>query len=566
MWVLVLRGSAGTDLPSRHQAETEQQQAASDHRSGHRVGTRVGQSRGLDRRRLADDGLLGRHRLVRGDRSRRLGGLLRLLRGRGRRHRALLVGVRVLPQGRAVEQRVRVVLHRRRNDHILAARDEQHRDRTLTLVGDVVGRVRALGNRVQLDANHVALVIRRRSRLRQRARNRVAVIRDAAAVRERHADRRELGHGRRQAVGRNGDALLNATLLAQLHHLTATVLDELDRDDTGLVRRNGDRLLDADDVRDGEHGVLRGLTVDQLHRVGEGGDDLTAAEDVVVLRVAFELGRRDVALALRVQRLRGQHRIDGVLDRLRRLAVLEQVTLVRGSGARVGARLDLSLVVPRRVRDVELDRAVRVAARRRLHLSRSRGVLGGGWRARALLVRPGVGAVRLHELHRPAVDALLVQRGAVVEGDDTRLDLVDRERNRGLLIAEDLPPQAETVLAVVAGPAGDVLVDVHVDLPTGRIDRDVDVVAVGQRTVVVRRDGLAVDLLLRRLLTSSVVPAGGVRRRGGSTEAHEDDSCSERSHHLQSGGPHRTCIGSPFFSTEHDVLSHDRGLVGSIQL
>ena len=114
-----------------------------------------------------------------------------------------------------------------------------------------------------------------------------------------------------------------------------------------------------------------------------------------------------------------------------------------------------------------------------------------------LVVTGRVGLVRLHERDRPRVLAKLVQRGGVRERDDAGLDLIECQRNRCLFDAEDLPTKPELGLAVVAGAAIDVLVDSHVDLST-RLDGDVDVIAVGERTMVVGADDVTLDVLRGR--------------------------------------------------------------------
>lgn len=137
---------------------------------------------------------------------------------------------------------------------------------------------------------------------------------------------------------------------------------------------------------------------------------------------------------------------------------------------RTGVRAGLRVVSvgPCRVEDGERDGARAGARCLLVDRDRSRGILGRGRRrGAALLVRPGVGAVRLHERHLPAVDALGLERCAVVERDHARLDLLQSERDRRLFGAEDLPAQAEVVLAVVAGATGDVLVDIMLTCPPG---------------------------------------------------------------------------------------------------
>jgi hypothetical protein len=119
-----------------------------------------------------------------------------------------------------------------------------------------------------------------------------------------------------------------------------------------------------------------------------------------------------------------------------------------------------------------------------------------------------------------------MQIRSVVERDDTGQDLVEAERDRRLLLTEDRDAQAEVVLAVVAGPSDDVLIDVGIDLrcgTVGTLDRHVDVITVLERPMVIGADSGAIDALRR------VFGAGSTKRCTCSRQAEGDDHrCDDR--------------------------------------
>jgi len=248
---------------------------------------------------------------------------------------------------------------------------------------------------------------------------------------------------------------------------------------TELVPRLGS-CLDGDRAYSGDTSVGDGVG----DLLGVLGDGERVVLDVTLVHCRSGSKRRDDDRARYVRELEGPRRdgilveletcLGGCLDRDRSDALDPRV--VDGVGHLVG--------VLRNVQRIVVDTT---------HIRGRDGCGRGNGDGRvAVEVGPRVGLVRLNERNGP--DRLrLLQLRPVREGDDAGLDLVERQRNRCLFDAEDLPPQPEVVLAVVAGTAGDVLVDVHVHLATRRGNRGVDVVAVGQRTVVVARDDVAVD-------------------------------------------------------------------------
>ncbi len=285
-----------------------------------------------------------------------------------------------------------------------------------------------------------------------------------------------------------------------------------------------------------------------------------AEGDLVVLRSADvnHTGRREDGIRSGGRRrgdVAGRGRIrglgrglvgDGVLHRLRRLAVRELRILVGGCRAGVVADRQASFRVPRSVLDRELHLGCVGAGCRGLHVNRSRCDLRDRFFA-ALLAGPGVRAVGLHERHLPVLQAELAELGPVDEGDDARLDLLEAERDRGLLDSEDAPPQAEVVLAVVAGAARDVLVDIHVDLTPIGLDGDVEVITIGQRTMIVRRDGLTPHALVGRWF----VAFGRVGGRGyGHADADGQSDGAEHAQHLRSRSTlgYVPCFGHCFLS------------------
>ena len=173
--------------------------------------------------------------------------------------------------------------------------------------------------------------------------------------------------------------------------------------------------------------------------------------------------------------------------------VVEEVVSDRRERGIVGPDREVERCIERRELRLGLDGTGGETRFGRVHHDSCRRVLR---RVVAVVVRVRVRRVGLEERDRPLQ---LCQRGGVRERDDPGLDLGDRQWNRRLFDTEDLPPQTQVVLSVVVGAAGHVLVDVHVHLRTRRGQRGVDVVAVDERSVVVRADHRAVVGLRRRL-------------------------------------------------------------------
>ena len=322
----------------------------------------------------------------------------------------------------------------------------------------------------------------------------------------------------------------------------------LDREGHRAGRRAGCRRVHADGCRSilgrGQHvapfggrravgrvGTLPGQRLVQESRLVRvvGSEELIRHRQGIEATVADELGV-DVVLTTRVEGGSGiRERPDGIHQHVvvadfglgpRGVPGRRTVVLVRG-GANCQCVTELVTLLRTRCRYHHRSRAHTVEG-----VGPGRALYADGRGLATLEGVVGVVVVGLHPRQRPAVDALLLERCAVAEVDDTGLHLIEAERDRRLLDTEDFPAQAQVVLAVIAGPAGDVLIDVHVhllDRVIGLLDVDVDVIAVGERTVIVRGDRFA-----RHVLAGHVGGSGCGGRHAQHTTRCQGECCECR--------------------------------------